>query len=722
MKPLFLLTTLSLFTINLFAQVLPQTSKFIRIDQFGYRLQATKVAVIIDPQNGYDAAESFSPSTQYELRRWKDNSVVFTGTIVPWNNGATDTTSGDKAWWFDFSTITEPGSYYVFDVGKNVASYKFDIADNVYNDVLKAAVRMFFYNRCGIVKTAANAGVNYADAPSFVGDGQDKNCRSVYDKNNAATEKDLSGGWWDAGDYNKYVTFATTPVHQLLDAYQQHPSIWGDAFNIPESGNGMPDLLDEIKWELDWLKKMQQADGSVLIKMGCLVNSDDKATLPPGTDARKRYYYPSGCSSSAIAFSGMMAHAFMIYKNFPALSTYADDMKQRAIAAWNWYQANPQQINCDDGIIQAGDADWDAEDQNKQMVAAAVYLFAATGDTKYRDSVDRNYTKLTAIGNNWWGPYETSADALLYYTQLPDATAGVVNIIVTRKTDAATNYDFYKWRNAINDPYRSFMPANDYNWGSNIVRSNLANINNDMVTYNLDAANHADYLLRVEEAMHYFHGVNPFNMVYLSNMKTYGAEKSVTELYHSWFSDGSEWDNTNSPKGGPAPGYIPGGPNRFYKNGNGTCLLTPPCNQPVQKAYREWNTSWPEASWEVTEPAIYYQSAYVKALSHLVTTDAVGPIIENDLPTAPASKTFKASVYPNPNKGNIKIEYAAENSKPIQIIVTDAAGKNMYTSTEKITAATGFININLKQVAAGIYNISLKQDQNEQVLKTIISK
>jgi endoglucanase len=602
-------------------------SKYIKVDQFGYRLLSKKIAVIVDPQVGYDATESFNPSNNYEVRKYNDNTVVFNGIIAPWKNGAIDTTSGDKAWWFDFSSVTTAGSYYIYDVGNKVASYRFDIGDNVYNDVLKAAMRMFFYNRCGAVKTVANAGINYADAASFVGAGQDKNCRSVYDKNDASTEKDLSGGWWDAGDYNKYVTFATTPIHLLLDAYEQNPMIWGDDFNIPESGNNIPDILDEIKWELDWLKKMQQTDGSVLIKMGCLVNNDHEGSLPPSTDKRKRYYYPGGCTSSTIAFAEMMAHAYLIFKNIPSFATYADDMKLRAEKAWKWYNGNPTQTNCDDGIIQAGNADRDAKEQKKQMLVAAIYLYAATGNTIYRDAVDKNFKIMTAIGNNWWGPYEIGADALLYYTKINGATQSVVDVIINRKKDAATNYDFYKFRDAEKDPYRSYLGYNDYNWGSNMIRSNLANINYDMVTYNLDTDSEFDYSLRAEEVLHYFHGVNPFNTVYLTNMKSYGAEKSLTQVYHSWFTKGSEWDNTSSAKGGPAPGYVPGGPNKHYKDANGKCLFTPPCNQPAQKTYKDWNAGWPEAGWELTEPAIYYQASYVKALSHFVSNTEAGIVV-----------------------------------------------------------------------------------------------
>jgi hypothetical protein len=716
--------SISFIIFLLASEVLPaqgpsQTSKFIRADQFGYRPNAVKVAVIADPQTGYDASESFNPSAQYQVRKWNDNSVVFSGSPILYNNGNTDASSGDKCWWFDFSSVTATGSYYIYDAGNNVGSYRFEIAENVYNDVLKAAVRMFFYNRCGFSKQAQHAGANYADGESFNGPGQDKNCRSVYDQNNAATEKDLSGGWWDAGDYNKYVTFATQPVHQLLDAYQQNQIIWRDDYGIPESGNGFPDLLDEVKWELEWLKKMQLPNGSMIIKMGCLVNTDGQATLPPSTDVRKRYYYPGGCSSSSIAGAGMFAHAAIIFRNFPSQLAFADDLQQRAINAYNAYINNPKSTTCDDGTIQAGDADWSLEDQERNAVMAAVYLYALTGDVAYRNFVDANYTKLTAIGNNWWGPYEIAADALLYYTTLPNATAAVVNEIKQKKLNTAGYADFYKWQNAVNDPYRAYITETMYHWGSSNVRANVSNINYDMITYNLDAANHTDYRLRAEEMVHYYHGVNPFNLVYLTNMSAYGAEKSASEIYHSWFRDGSDWDNIQSPKGGPAPGYVPGGPNKDYKNGNGTCLLAPPCNQPRQKAYREWNTSWPENSWEVTEPGIYYQSAYIKMLSHFVTTN--GPGIATAVSNRSRNTVFEASVFPNPNKGEMVVNYEIPVVKEMSVTVTDVSGRIIQTMQHKGTGLTGSIPISMGNEPAGMYLVNIHYGISRKTIKAMLA-
>jgi endoglucanase len=709
---------LLLLAVTIKAQVQYTVSPNIHIDQFGYRPNSSKVAVISNPQTGFDVSQTFTPSNQYELRKLSDGSSVMSGAPTAWQGGATDNSSGDKAWWFDFSNITQPGEYYVFDVGRNVGSYSFSINQNAYNNVLRAAMRMFYYNRCNTPKLAQHAGTNWADGASFIGAGQDTECRSVTDRTNAATAKDLSGGWWDAGDYNKYVTFANQPMHQLLDAYEQNKTIWTDNFNIPESGNGIPDIVDEIKWETDWLRKMQLPNGSVLLKMGH-VNNSGQETLPPSTDIRPRYYYPGGCSSSTIAFAGILAHAAVVFKEFPALTTYADDLKTKAINAWLHYHANPKQADCDNGTIQAGDADWSMNEQSLNAVQAAVYLYALTNETKYRDSVDATYTRLTAIANYWWGPYEIAADALLYYTKLPNATASVVSIINSRKLTSASNNDFYKWRNAEKDPYRSYTQLSTYHWGSFNTRANVGSINYDIVHYNLDAANAADYRMRAEEMLHYYHGVNPLNIVYLSNMSSYGAKNSLTEIYHSWFKDGSAWDNVTSAKGGPAPGYVPGGPNKDYSDGNGACLLSPPCGQPAQKAYKNWNGIWPDASWKVTEPGIYYQSSYIKLLSKFITTTA-GTVVTAVRNVDNSELGFKVS--PNPIKsGNvITVEFEHKGANMVAFNIVDLNGRRTALHRKAAVHGKNSVTIPIKHLAAGVYCLQMLYANNIQTTQKFI--
>jgi endoglucanase len=586
----------------------------ITVDQFGYRPNDPKVAVIRNPQVGYDSSDTITPGTNYELRNAADGCFVFSSAITPWNGGTTESSSGDKGWWFDFSSVTTPGTYFVADVTRNVRSPTFKIGQPIYKDILKAATRMYFYQRSGMAKLAQYVGAGWADGTSYDKANQDLAARDVTAQGNPG--KDVSGGWFDAGDTNKYVTYAVTPVHQLLMAYQNKPSVFTDDFNIPESGNGIPDVIDEVKYEIDWLKKMQDiyTDGGVALKVGTLQVEN---ASPPSGDTTPRYYVPK-CTSSTIAAAGMFAHASYVYNGFASLSTEASDLKNRAINAWNNYQGiATKQTNCDTGAVRAGDADRSGDEQSALAVVAAVYLYAITGDATYHNYVKANFNQ------NYMRPYfddgftrydPEQGEALLFYTTLSNADAATKTSILTRKQNDVNNVGSKIYGFTANDAlYRGYLPDAQHHWGSSQPRGNYGNTNMDVITYNLAGSNDATYRTRALEMLHYFHGVNPFGMVYLSNMSSYGATRSANAIFHAWFrTDSSKWANAATSTFGPAPGYVPGGPNK-----DTGVSLSPPAGQPPQKSYRDWNGNGvdPQQSWEITEPGIYYQSAYVKLIS-----------------------------------------------------------------------------------------------------------
>jgi Cellulase N-terminal ig-like domain len=128
------------------------------VDQFGYLTRAAKIAVIRDPQVGYDNAAHFTPGTTYAVVDQSTGKIIKQGPPTAWNGGATDDVSGDKVWWFDFSDVTIAGTYTIVDINKGLRSVEFQINDRVYRNVLKHAVRMYFYQRAGFKKTAETAG------------------------------------------------------------------------------------------------------------------------------------------------------------------------------------------------------------------------------------------------------------------------------------------------------------------------------------------------------------------------------------------------------------------------------------------------------------------------------------------------------------------------------------------------------------------------------------
>jgi chitodextrinase len=616
----------------------PTTSDFIRVDQFGYLQNARKVAVIVNPQVGSNAGQPFNASTganQYQVRRWSDDAVVFSGTIQAWKNGATQTSSGDKGWWFDFSMVNTPGSYYIFDVGNNVGSHRFEIGDHVYNEVLKAAVRTYYYQRINFAKQPPYTDAKWADAATHEGPGQDREATSRYAKSDMSTARDLHGGWMDAGDMNKYVTFAEEPVALLVESYRLNPSVFGDDFNIPESGNGIPDILDEVKWELDFLKRMQDATGTggLFLKVGV---DNYNETNPPSADTRPRYYLPE-CTSSTLSGAAMFAAAGAVYRTIPALSTYAQDLIARAERAFARARVTTNgfttfQTDCDDGNIKSGDADKPASIQRQSAVVAAIYLFEATGKAEYKSFVESQYSQIQPIANEWWGPYTMHVHiALLRYAANPAATPTVATRIRSLKSQQNGVLSINDY-NAAADLYRAYMADPQYHWGSNQVRGNAGIANLDFVDFNVNASNKALYREVAEQYLHWFHGVNAQGKVMLSNMYAYGADNSQNEIYHTWFADGTEWDNALTSPRGPAPGYLTGGPNNMdqYDGTQGHIR-----DEPLQKRYKDWNAGFPENSWIFTEVAIYNQAPYVSLLSRLMTPTS--DPTDTEAPTAPTN-------------------------------------------------------------------------------------
>jgi hypothetical protein len=474
---------------------------------------------------------------------------------------------------------------------------------------------MFYYNRCNFPKALPYAGVKWTDGNNFDKPLQDYNCRSVFDKLNPATEKDLSGGWFDAGDYNKYVTFAYSTIHDLLKAYQSNPAIFGDDWNIPESGNGTPDLLDEIKYELDWMYKMSNPDGSAHIKMGSQ-NYSDNTSYPPSANSHPRYY-GNLCTSASATIASTFAHAAIVF-NAIGNTAYAAQLQNRAIACFNYtlpfLTSNNLQTNCDNIEIISGDADRTAEEQRMMMVSAAIYLYKLTNTASYNTFVTTYAPTVPPLSNNYWGPYFSTSlqDALLFYKNLPTADATLANAIVaSAQANVSGN-----WNNIFGTSnlglYRDDMPTWSYHWGSNQAKANYGNLNLLFAENGIGTPSHL--LNRAKEFLHSFHGVNPLGIVQLSNMYAYGADRSANEIYHTWFANGSIYDHALNSPNGPAPGYVVGGPNKDFS----VTALVPPSGQPNSKSYLDFNDGWPNNSWEVSEPAIYYQAAYIRLLAGVI--------------------------------------------------------------------------------------------------------
>lgn len=578
-----------------------------RLDLFGYLPGEANRIVIADPQVGFNASDSYSPSNQLMVvgasSSWPVSATV-------WSDGTTDDRSGDAGWVIELPELPL-GEYHILDVETGAISPTFEVTTTVYHQALKDAGRMFFHNRCGAPKALVHAGP-WHDAEAFNHAGQDTESRYIYDAQNASLFRDVRGGWFDAGDFNKYVTFAERPVCNLMEAYAENPNAFGDDWNITESGNGLPDLLDELHWELEWVFRMTNPDGTCQNKVGS-ANYSQNINSPASENFDPRYYGPT-CTSSSISAAHMLAKAAWFSEEFDVWTSNADSWQSRAEACWTLgvaaLESSTLETNCDDGSIVAGDADRTAAQQEETALATAIYLFALTGDSQYQNFLLSRAYNLHQLNNNYWTPYTLHiGDALIRYISLP----GHDNTLANDIEASLTQFNINNWENYLHSTgdnlYQAYMPHASYHWGSNEVMSAAGILQFQVMPW----GNQAESVYR-EKALahvHYLHGFNPLAACYLTNMEAAGAEASMTQMYHTAFGQGTLFDSTEDGDG-PPPGYVVGGPNKDFT----VQSISPPSGQPVEKSYLDWNDGWPSSSWEISEPSIYNQAVYVRLIAN----------------------------------------------------------------------------------------------------------
>lgn len=709
MKKQFLFVWFSLILLTAKSQV---HTDLIHVDQFGYLPESEKIAVLSDPQIGFNADQVYAPGTTLQVVDVLTGEVVHSGSAFPWNNGETHDQSGDKVYWFDFSNVNEEGEYYILDVQNQQRSDVFQISPCVYEAPMRAALRAFYYQRCGAPKAMGFATAGWTDGTCHHGNLQDADCR-LYNNSDASTSRDLSGGWHDAGDYNKYVNFAFDPVLNLLEAYEMNPSIWTDDFNIPESGNGLADILDEVKYELQWLLKMQGSDGAVLSIVG---KTSYDAASPPSADEGQRVYGPATTSASYSA-AAMFAKAAKVFLDAGDLS-FSNTLSQAAENAWNWAIAHPGVTFYNSGNIVSGEQELDTYGTFTRQLCAAIYLFALTGETEYSTFIDTFYDESHLI--QWWFayPFEYALqNALIEYAMNPTATVVVAEDILEKfeLSMSTNNGDNLPAYTNHTDAYRAYLSDNNYTWGSNTTKARQGLMFGDMLHYQLDPANEDGYRNAAFAMLQYFHGINPMGVVYLTNMGDAGAERSITSIYHGWFADGSSlWDEVGVSDYGPAPGFVPGGANPTFAldaccpnncgsgEFNDLCnygASTPPMGQPIQKSFRSWNTGWPQNSWTVTEIGIYTQAAYVKLLSQFSSFGCnnvgINEMVQNE--------KSRVDICPIPAFNEVNIVLNGNFDGRVEVRVLTVSGDLLNTSIIYIGDRQNSFRISIEDLPTGVY-------------------
>lgn len=314
-----------------------------------------------------------------------DQQIVFEGTCQYLKSDSAF--SGESVFDIDFSALQTPGKYHLYVPGYG-RSETFVIAADCYNELYFNTARALYYQRSGKIEAAHGGTWTRDGLPSKTAQIHVSQVNSpLYSTSDypPGTALPMQGGWLDAGDYGRYVPTAASALFVMFTAFELYPEKFPDNhLNIPESGNGIPDWLDEVKYETDWLMQMQAPDGGVYFRVTPATWSQGL----PGEETHTLYISEKTTQSTAV-FAAAMA---MAARNFSKYNTaYAASCLERARKAWLFLKSHlaPTPPVSVPGIS-AGPYPDPIDADNRAWAAAELYK--TTGETQYN-----------ADFNEWYG-------------------------------------------------------------------------------------------------------------------------------------------------------------------------------------------------------------------------------------------------------------------------------------------------------------------------------
>jgi endoglucanase len=505
-----------------------------------------------------------------------------------------DALAGESVHTIDFSAYETPGTGYTVAVGEDVSA-PFDIGVEEIESLRESSLSFFYHQRSGIEIEAQYVGEEYARPAGHIGVAPNKGDTSVPCRPNTGCDYslDVSGGWYDAGDHGKYVVNGGISVWQLLNLYERSLAFGdADAFGdgslaIPENDNGVADLLDEARWEVEFLLSMQAPAGSVNAGWVHHKMHDESWTgLPmlPHQDDRARYLAPVS-TAATLNMAAVAAQAARLWADIdPAFSARA---LAAARTAYSTAKANPVKLaDPNDGT---GGGPYNDNVVTDEFYWAAAELFATTGEAGYRADVtgSEHYkgTSITTRGFDWGGTGPLGDITLTVVpTGLPAADLAAIESAITDTADAHLANMATQGYPA---PYEE--PTGDYVWGSNGLIAN----NGVIIALAHDLTGEERYRDGVFEALTYLLGRNPMDTSYVTG---YG-DNPVRNPHHR------TWANQLDPSTPTAPpGILSGGPNTGLQDPIAARLL-PGCAP--QKCFIDHIEAW-----SVNEITVNWNSAF----------------------------------------------------------------------------------------------------------------
>lgn len=535
----------------------PEKPAPIHINQLGFLPEASKIAVVPNVQSG-----------EFLLMSADTNSEVLRG---PLSQSRQWDVADETVKIADFSAFNKPGRYYVQVKGAG-KTHAFVIAEGAYDSLLKGATKAFYFNRASasIEREYAGEFARAAGHPDTL----------IYMHPSAASKKRPVGtvlsspkGWYDAGDYNKYVVNSGITMYTLLNALVDFEQTFKAAtWNIPESSNKVPDLLDEIMWNLDWLITMQDPnDGGVYHKLTTLRFTEGGM---PSEQFQRRFMVQKS-TAATLNYAAVFAQASRIIGRYEALFPgYSQRYREVAEAAWRWAQKNPKVLYTQPEDVNTGAYAMANEDLQDEWLWARAELFVTTGNKAYLKSIKipaeprvPEWSYVEALGMMTLARSERTPTKLRQ-----QASAGVGKMA----DEMVREY----WQSGYLVP----MTKKDFRWGSNAVALNKA-----MVLLVADRlAPRAEYEPAARSLFDYVLGRNPTGYTYVTGFGSY----STRHPHHR----PSYYDDVDA----PVPGFLAGGPQPGWQD---------ECDYPSRVPAKSYLDHW--CSYSTNEVAINWNAPLV---------------------------------------------------------------------------------------------------------------
>jgi len=516
---------IALFLLAVCACAAPPTTD-IKLNQVGYLSNAPKLAMVA----------SQALAQQFLVRRAVNDSVAFRGKLPP---PVSDPDSDDMVQIADFTKLTKPGKYYL-DVPGIGRSWNFSIGPDVYDHVFYLAMRSYYGQRCGIAVDLGAEFPGYKHAACHL--------EGAWHASSGKTgPRPSAKGWHDAGDYGRYVVNSGISTGTLLWAWELFGNrIKQVKLNIPESGNGTPDMLNEIRWNLDWMLSMQDEDGGVWHKQ---TSERFAPFLMPEKDGMVSYVigvgaepYKSSCATGD--FAAVMAIAARVYQPFDA--PYAQRALRAARQAWTWLDQYPNVTFHNPPGVRTGD--YGDPHCGDERLWAAAELWRTTGDEAFHryflDHFGEYRQTLRAVGPPSWS--DVAPLALWTYALAHGQNADAIAAIRQDALRAARQVV----ERSRQHRYRISLTPSDYVWGSNGVAANYAM--QLLVASALEPG--PAFVETALENLHYLLGRNTFSLSWVTQV---GANP-FRHPHHRPSATGNLPD--------PWPGLLAGGPNRHRQD------------------------------------------------------------------------------------------------------------------------------------------------------------